>query len=446
MDIRRPNPMASDERRRQKLKVESQKFMTKNKKTNLIILSIISLIFISVFIGGNVSAVHTCQCPCVSEETGGLVPCGRYSDNPETSWDERQPCTLCQLFLMLKLILEFLLKLALIIVILFIIISGLLYIFSLGSPEMLTRAKSALTRAIAGFAIIFLAWLVINTVMNVVGWNKGSWHEVACDGGISSFTFSCCGDGKVDKPNSCGCEEMCEPADDFETFKSINASVIQDFDGDGTTGNDVDFIIMKSLCTGNCTLGCYDAPPEDIKKIGLGCYDPDTGNPCQKGKWECDEAAGQVVCMNVYNDPNISDNPDYIGENVFDYCCDTVGNEFKNGSLTEGIDFVKVRATSADLTAGSGKVWDHGNLKWYASTYKCDEVCRKSGKICIGVGLGDSTLNPCISVQHDISSDCDLSGNQASNNCQAHFTLNGGSCTDNTSEHFVIGETFCYCK
>jgi len=400
----------------------------KNKKISLIILSIIFLILVSVFIGGNVFATHTCQCPCVSEETGGLVPCGRYSDNPETSWDERQPCTLCHLFLMLKLILEFLLKLALIIVILFIIISGLLFIFSLGSPEMLTRAKSALTRAIAGFAIIFLAWLVIDTAMNVMGWNKGKWYEVACDGGISSFTFSCCGDGKVDKPNSCGCEEMCEPADDFDEFKRINASVVQDFDGNGEI-DDGDYVTLQMLCTSNCTLGCVNDPKRN--EVGLGCFlsdDPTSSKFCQRGKYFCDENNDRVECRDVYPVP------------LYDYCCRAT--EDPDYSISDAqsdlsnLSWERVKPSAA--TDGSG------------GTFRCDEVCKKRGKVCIGTAITDDVTTSCYGIKCHSGSNCTSAYNMARIDCRLEYPFTrrdvSGSNRCTNPETYYVGYTSCLCK
>ena len=85
-----------------------------------------------------------------------LVPC---KDN----------CTLNDLFLMLHNIVDCLVYLATIICLLFIVIGGLLYIFSLGNPEMCAKAKNTILWAIGGLALVFLAWLIINTIMVAMG-------------------------------------------------------------------------------------------------------------------------------------------------------------------------------------------------------------------------------------------------------------------------------------
>ena len=94
--------------------------------------------------------------PIISGPCHDLVPC---KDN----------CTLNDLFVMLKNIVDCLVYLATIICLLFIVIGGLLYIFSLGNPEMLSRAKNTILWAIGGLALVFLAWLIINTIMVAMG-------------------------------------------------------------------------------------------------------------------------------------------------------------------------------------------------------------------------------------------------------------------------------------
>ena len=405
----------------------------KNKKIKIIIISAIALVLAFGFISSDVFSAHTCKCPCVSEAPGGLVPCGRYTNNPNTSWDERQPCNLCFFFLMLKLILEFLLKLALIIALLFIIISGLLYIFSLGSPEMLTKAKSALTQAIGGLAIIFLAWLVINTAMNVMGWTGGKWNEIDCPGGeISSFTFSCCGDKKIDKPNSCNCMEMCEPADNFEEFKRINASVVEDFDKSGEI-DDGDYVTLQMLCTSNCTLGCVNDPKRN--EVGLGCFlsdNPSSVDYCQRGRYFCDENTDTVICGDVFSPP------------IYDECC------VNEGAALSSMDFDIIYLSSG--------------------TFNCDDVCKKYGKVCIGVGLMDSDKHYCKSVKHHESpfttcddgtrgKDCTNAINITGNDCRSTFVAGSSDCvncydidSDGSTEPYWFkvaqppsGGTACYC-
>lgn len=103
----------------------------------------------------------------------GLVSCGRLSDDPDTTWvNERDPCELKHVFLMIKNIIDLLLwRIGLIILVLLVIASGVVYYFSLGAPATIVNAKSIWTTAGKGYAIMFLAWIIINLITIAVGFN-----------------------------------------------------------------------------------------------------------------------------------------------------------------------------------------------------------------------------------------------------------------------------------
>lgn len=122
------------------------------KKAFLIIF--LSLLF-SFFIPNLVWAGGT-GCP-----TEGLVPCG----NVDTC-----PCELCDFFVMLDRIIDFLLKYIVpSLAALMIAIGGGMYIISRGDPEMLGRAKKLFTAVVIGLVIIYGAWLIVNLFLTVIG-------------------------------------------------------------------------------------------------------------------------------------------------------------------------------------------------------------------------------------------------------------------------------------
>jgi hypothetical protein len=118
----------------------------------------------------------------------GLVPCGRTCNIPETPWDERDPCQIKHLFLLLRNILDFLFwRVGSIILVLLVIITGIIYYFSVFSPEILGEwAAIANVRRIwksagIGYGIIFLAWLIINLFLAIIGYKFqifGHWWEI----------------------------------------------------------------------------------------------------------------------------------------------------------------------------------------------------------------------------------------------------------------------------
>ncbi|MBU4350893.1 pilin [Patescibacteria group bacterium] len=116
------------------------------------------------------------------DTTGGLIPCGRLIDNPDTDdIDESAPCTLCALFYMLKNIINFVMELAIATGVFILILAGLLYSYSAGDNQKINLAKSALTSTLIGLAVVSTAWLIIAVVLQGMGYASiTSWNQVSC--------------------------------------------------------------------------------------------------------------------------------------------------------------------------------------------------------------------------------------------------------------------------
>ncbi|MDP3057662.1 MAG: DUF2341 domain-containing protein [bacterium] len=130
------------------------------------------------------SGPTTCSLPIgvIIPPTGGLVPCARLADNLATNEiDESKPCTLCAMFYMLKNIINFAMTLAIGIGVFILVIAGLLYATSAGNTGKIELAKSAITSAIIGIAIVFIAWMVIAVILQGMGYaNMTTWNQVNC--------------------------------------------------------------------------------------------------------------------------------------------------------------------------------------------------------------------------------------------------------------------------
>ncbi len=111
----------------------------------------------------------TAECG-VSEEGGGLIPCGRNTDDPSTDWNECKACNLCSMLLMGQLLIELLMKLAVIAAALAIVLAGFAYVFAAGKQETIGKAKDMVKYAIIGFIVVFIAWIVVNSVLAVMGY------------------------------------------------------------------------------------------------------------------------------------------------------------------------------------------------------------------------------------------------------------------------------------
>lgn len=114
---------------------------------------------------------------------GGLVPCGREANNPTTAWDDRESCNFCHGVMLISQGMNFLVKIAGIIAVLAIIITGFLFVTSAGDPERKNNAKTTLKWIIFGFLILFLSWLIADFILTAWGYLDplgGQW-SVVCD-------------------------------------------------------------------------------------------------------------------------------------------------------------------------------------------------------------------------------------------------------------------------
>jgi len=106
----------------------------------------------------------------------GLVPCGG-SGQPA--------CTFCDFFVLIHNIVEFaIFTLAPILVILMITIGGFFILTSRGNPGQFSKGKNMIYWALIGYAVILLAWIIINTILMFIGtasWvDIGNWWNPTC--------------------------------------------------------------------------------------------------------------------------------------------------------------------------------------------------------------------------------------------------------------------------
>ena len=72
----------------------------------------------------------------------------------------------------LERVLLFILALAFIVAVIFLVVGGFRYIVSQGNEESVEKAKGTITNAIIGIVVIVLAWIILTVVFNLV--NTGS--------------------------------------------------------------------------------------------------------------------------------------------------------------------------------------------------------------------------------------------------------------------------------
>ena len=110
----------------------------------------------------------------VGSLTGGLVTCGRTFDDPNTLWNEREPCQIKHIFILIKTIIDFLLwKLAPLLLVFLLVYTGAIYYLAMGAPEAIARVKSLWRAAGIGYLLIFLAWNIISFILTLFGYKVG---------------------------------------------------------------------------------------------------------------------------------------------------------------------------------------------------------------------------------------------------------------------------------
>jgi type IV secretory pathway VirB2 component (pilin) len=107
----------------------------------------------------------------------GFVPCGGQGE---------PACQFCHFFVMLDTILDFIiLRMAPTVAVLMLVIGGVMFFFAGTKPEALKTGKDIISSALFGLAIIFAAWIIINTFFGFIGvaeWTglREGWWSIDC--------------------------------------------------------------------------------------------------------------------------------------------------------------------------------------------------------------------------------------------------------------------------
>ncbi len=133
--------------------------------------------------------------PSLASAYAPLVPCGHRDANPnevgvqdpypETEINEACRCTLCHFFVLFKNVIDFfLLRIVPTVAVLMLVIGGIMFFSAGASPANLEKAKKLVTNTILGLVIIFMAWIIVNTFMMVIGIQEWTglqtWWQIEC--------------------------------------------------------------------------------------------------------------------------------------------------------------------------------------------------------------------------------------------------------------------------
>lgn len=101
--------------------------------------------------------------PLVQVHAAGLVPCGG---------DGESPCTVTDFFVAVARVTNFLIAMAGVFAVFQIIGAGFWMVVSQGNEETITAKKSQITTAVVGFVFVLMAYIFVNTAMNLILMSK----------------------------------------------------------------------------------------------------------------------------------------------------------------------------------------------------------------------------------------------------------------------------------
>ena len=153
-------------------------------------------------------------------DAAGLVPC-------------TNDCNLCYLLVGISNIFQWLMgSLLSITVILGFTIAGLSFVVSGAFPKVLAFAKSSITNTAKGALLALFAWVIINGIMNIVGYKNphgGHWWQHECAGGGTAQVAS------TGTNNSNNNKTTCDPKNKkLESIKILCDEKDFKLEGDGT--------------------------------------------------------------------------------------------------------------------------------------------------------------------------------------------------------------------
>ena len=106
----------------------------------------------------------------------GLVPCGGEGE---------AACTACDLLVLLQNVIQFGIKIAFLLIIVFVVYGGFRWLLSGGNEASIKAGQKIIINSIVGLIIILSSWLIVNTVFWIIAQAggkdyTGSWNHIQC--------------------------------------------------------------------------------------------------------------------------------------------------------------------------------------------------------------------------------------------------------------------------
>ncbi|MCU0652647.1 MAG: pilin [Candidatus Pacebacteria bacterium] len=113
----------------------------------------------------------------IKEGEAILATCGLTNDNPNTEWDDREPCSVKHLLLTVMQALNMILfQVSFILLPILILATGAMYYFQFGGTELMERAKSWWRIIGIGYVLMFFAWAIVGIFLSLSGYGGVWWN------------------------------------------------------------------------------------------------------------------------------------------------------------------------------------------------------------------------------------------------------------------------------
>ena len=180
------------------------KKQTKIKRSQFILVFFVILLSTFYFLLSTPALAHN---PDDTGSTGfwmpgdPIVPCGNVpgSDFVGPLTPEQLSCTPCDLLHLLRHLIDLvLIFITPVVGTLFFVVAGVMMMLGGDNPGMLSRGKSIFTNTFIGIAIVLMAWLITNTIIQtlakpgIIG-EGGSWWTFSCSVNIGGGGGTCNG-------------------------------------------------------------------------------------------------------------------------------------------------------------------------------------------------------------------------------------------------------------
>src|SRR3989344_5072849 len=123
-----------------------------------------------------------------------LVPCGRSDQQNKTPPDPNANCQLGHLFILIIRMINYLISMAAIVAIYYVLNACFGMVLAMGNAEKIQTNKEAIQNAVVGFAIVILAFVLVNLIVNGVfgqSTTERKWWDPGCLYNFSNGANGC---------------------------------------------------------------------------------------------------------------------------------------------------------------------------------------------------------------------------------------------------------------